>query len=281
MPQRLWLTSRQKTAKCFAIKCLDSPDRGQFEKEVEMLRRFSNPTHEHLITLLATYEQAGIYYLIFPWAKADLKRYWRVINPRPTADPTTVLWLAKQCKGIAGGIKTIHKYTSSNGKLKPASSGQKFGHHGDIKPENVLWFPRSMEDDERYGTLELSDFGLAEFSPHHTVSMIPRTSFAASPQYRAPEVDVEGTGAIGRSYDVWTLGCLYLEFITWQIGGWDLVDRFAYNRMTVESQGFEQSSGKFFQVTVNYSNRGLARSTAAIKPVVIDVSTNGAYALRH
>ncbi|PVH79110.1 kinase-like protein [Cadophora sp. DSE1049] len=216
----------------FAVKCLHSRDREQFDKEAEMLKRFSDPSvpaHKHLISLLATYQQFGTFFLIFHWADADLRRYWKDVNPNPVMDRRTVLWVAQQCKGIAEGVCAIHQYSSS--RLRPQPKDEVFGHHGDIKPENVLWFPDANRDQTKQGTLKLSDFGLAEMSMHQTRSMQPKSNYATSLSYQAPEAEIEGTGAIGRSYDIWTLGCLYLEFITWLMGGWDLVDEFFFLRI--------------------------------------------------
>ncbi|KAE9363830.1 hypothetical protein N431DRAFT_390007 [Stipitochalara longipes BDJ] len=253
----------------FAIKCLHSRDTERFKKEVEMLKKFSNPAHEHLISLLATYEQFKSYFLIFHWADADLQRYWRDVNPTPSMNRETVIWVAKQCKGVADGIVKIHQYRTSSSKLQVQPQNEVFGHHGDIKPENVLWFPDADHEQTKRGTLKLSDFGLAEFSMHQTRSMNPKSNFATSPPYRAPEVDLEGTGAIGRSYDIWTLGCLYLEFITWLIGGWDLVDSFAFRRMTHDPMlGHETRT--FFRLVKIKTSDGKWTKGAEIKPVVTE-----------
>jgi serine/threonine protein kinase len=236
-----------------------------------MLKKFSNPPHEHLISLLATYEQFKSYFLIFHWAEADLQRYWREVNPTPSMDWETVIWVAKQCKGIADGIMTIHQYRTSSSKLQPQPHNEIFGHHGDIKPENVLWFPDPDQETKR-GTLKLSDFGLAEFNFHQTMSMKPKSNFATSPQYRAPEIDLEGLCAIGRSYDIWTLGCLYLEFITWLIGGGDLVGMFLFKRLTPDPMMFGHDTGTFFRlVKITQEDKSWTRGVE-IKPVVKAVS---------
>jgi serine/threonine protein kinase len=221
---------------------------------------------------VATYEQFKSYFLIFHWAEADLQRYWRDENHMPTMDRETVLWFAKQCKGIAEGVVAIHQYTTSSSKLRPEPPSSVFGHHGDIKPENVLMFPDSDYQKTKRGTLKLSDFGLAEFSHHQTVSMQPKSSFATSPPYRAPEVDLEGTGAIGRSYDIWTLGCLYLEFITWLIGGWELVDTFAFNRLEPDPFMFGEPTRTFFRLVKIEMPDGKWTQSAEIKPSVTEVS---------
>lgn len=236
-----------------------------------MLKKFSNPAHEHLISLLATYEQFKNYYLIFHWAEADLQRYWRDVNPTPSMDRETVIWVAKQCKGIVDGVVAIHQYRTSSSKLQPQPQNEIFGHHGDIKPENVLWFPDSDHVQTKRGTLKLSDFGLAEFSMHQTMSMMPKSNFATSPPYRAPEVDLEGTGAIGRSYDIWTLGCLYLEFITWLIGGWDLVDSFEFRRIAHDPM-LGHDTRTFFRLVKIKQPDGNSTTGAEIKPVVTKVS---------
>lgn len=237
-----------------------------------MLKKFSSPPHKHLISLLATYEQFKRYFLIFHWAEADLKRYWRDINPTPSMDKATVAWVARQCKGIAGGIVKIHQYRTTSSKLQTQPQITMFGHHGDIKPENVLWFPDHDHERTKRGTLKLSDFGLAEFSIHQTMSMKPKSTFATSPPYRAPETDLDGTGAIGSSYDIWSLGCLYLEFIAWLIGGWDLVDSFAFRRMTPDIMMLGQHTGTFFKLVMTKMPDGTLEKGAEIKPVVTTVS---------
>ncbi|KAK7734704.1 hypothetical protein SLS53_007809 [Cytospora paraplurivora] len=63
----------------FAVKLLTSRNREEFNHEAEMLMKFSDDSHEHLISLLARYEQFKKFYLIFPWAEADLENYWRII----------------------------------------------------------------------------------------------------------------------------------------------------------------------------------------------------------
>ncbi|KAK3356735.1 hypothetical protein B0T25DRAFT_516308 [Lasiosphaeria hispida] len=59
---------------------------------------------------------------------------------------------------------------------------------------------------------------------------------AASPvlPYRAPEVDVPGA-ILGPSYDIWALGCVYLEFVAWYLRGWEGVQHFETERSTLDS----------------------------------------------
>lgn len=212
-----------------------------------MLKKFSGDSHPHLISLLATYAYFDEFYLIFHWAEADLLRYWTQINPKPVVDSATVFWMIEQCEGIADGLSKIHRYESNS--LRHADSdqvnarqdsiqsqsnhetggrGPLYGRHGDIKPENVLWFP-NQEDPSDKGTLKISDFGVAELNTRNSRSHKPGSLVAISATYRPPECDLPGW-EISRSYDIWTLGCLYLEFITWLLGGRKLLFEFAKRR---------------------------------------------------
>jgi len=233
-----------------------------------MLKKFSGDSHPHLVSLLTTYEQSNRFYLVFHWAEADLADYWKERNPRPFVNHKMILWMAQQCKGIANGLSKIHHYESSSSKVHPnlarkfhGLSGQTlvpprshgpandmeqlYGRHGDIKPANVLLF-RDPVVDENMGTLKLTDFGLAEFKAHSR-SYKPKSKVAASPSYRPPECDLQG-GEIGRSYDIWTLGCLYLEFITWLLGGWDLVQEFTDKRTSRDPMWADIPTDTFFEI---------------------------------
>lgn len=256
---------------CFAVKSLHSQNKIAFTREVEMLKKFSGDRHQHLISLLATYEQSGRFFLLFDWAEADLHTYWRRINPNPSFNRTTLLWVANQCKGIASGITKIHAYESTYAKPAPTIAGHQnvvFGHHGDIKPENVLWFAGTSKGRSSIeGTLKLSDFGLAEFSIHQTLTMTPKSKWAGSLAYRAPETDLEQDATIGRSYDIWTLGCLYLEFITWVLGGAKLLDEFVQARKARDVMWHGIETHTFFMLKIDNETG----KTAIIKSPVVQV----------
>ncbi|EQB54102.1 protein kinase [Colletotrichum gloeosporioides Cg-14] len=264
----------------FAIKRLDSPSKEAFQKEVQILKRFSGDAHPHLISLLATYEMNDTFYLIFPWAGADLKTYWKSENPTPTFDAATVIWMAEQCKGLAEGLTKLHQYETGllgksespkNERLGPnivLNGGQDtgrhsplYGRHGDIKPENILWFAEHEQPGHR-GVLKISDFGLSELNSRYSKSK-RRSHVPNSPTYRPPECDLRQK-VIKQSYDIWTLGCLYLEFIAWTLGGWELVNDFACRRRSMDP--VEAQSDCFFEIR----DLGTSASVDAfVKPNVV------------
>jgi hypothetical protein len=243
----------------FAVKQLFSGDKEVFTREVQMLKRLTgNLAHSHLISLLATYHHQGRYHLIFPWAPADLLGYWKNENPQPKNDRDTALWVAEQCQGLAEGLARIHRYQTYTGdsilnsalnkedSQQPKNRNPKdvvkmlFGRHGDIKPANILWFPANTESGK--GILKITDFGIAEFTTQNTSS---RNRVPNSPEYRAPETDLEGA-VISSSYDIWALGCVYLEFITWCFGGWARIEAFLDKRDTVDDYYHKFYTGTFF-----------------------------------
>lgn len=61
----------------FAVKCLSTHSHEKFRKEVDMLVTFSGNAHEHLISLLATYQWHHQSHLLFSLAEGHLQDFWR------------------------------------------------------------------------------------------------------------------------------------------------------------------------------------------------------------
>lgn len=246
------------------------------------IKKFIKIVKRHLITLLATFEQHGHYYLMFPWADADLERYWEMRPNPPNSDEGMAKWVIEQCKGIAEALSQIHRYATLTGTsmLDQASHPRKdlkviqeapgtlnlLGRHGDIKPKNILWF-QDHGPNGRYGILKITDFGIARFTKENAASERKRGIVPNSQTYRSPECDLPN-GEISPQCDVWALGCVYLVFITWFFGGWKYVQEFASRRMATDRfwAGFETDS--FF--TIMEDKPGML--TAKVKDSVTQVS---------
>ena len=271
----------------FAVKELRSKNEQDFRREFEALRIVSKQQHDHLISLLASYEQQGYYHFIFPFADADLYKYWK--EHEPIRDSTTALWLADQCEGLARGLATIHRYHTFSAKkllsaAVPAPNGELrltvpkssllvakpswsqlprlvCCRHGDIKPENILWFPDPVKGSSRgMGVLKITDFGTAE------VTETDETPWKKAPNslmYCPPEVEVPRDDLLRNSYDIWGLGCVFLEFAAWYFGGWKGVEEFLDERLQVNNSFHQFRTGTFFYVE---EEGGVRR--ALIKPGV-------------
>jgi serine/threonine protein kinase len=157
------------------------------------------------------------------------------------------------------------------------STHQLHGRHGDLKPENILWFKPYLEEFKEadqgcaMGLLKISDFGLTRFHGTMSRSHINASGVPVSPTYRAPEYDI--AKMVSQSYDIWTLGCVILEFVTWYLLGWEEVDRFAKNRAREDNAGFKEHQEDVFFNFVNIKNEnGTAQTGAIAKQSVADVS---------
>lgn len=206
----------------FAVKRLFLSTNAEktFRHEVEALKRFRSDDCGFLIRLLTTYKYENQYYLVFPWADGNLQQFWKRFNKAEyTLDRIT--WLCAQCCGIAEALEKIH---NNSFQEKALGSAEQKGRHGDIKPENILYFhdPCAESGDELSIQLKISDFGLARW--HRDISNQPIYSkpIGVTQTYRAPEHDRKT--AISQPSDIWPLGCLYLDFITWYLRGWPAID---------------------------------------------------------
>ncbi|KZL72861.1 protein kinase-like (PK-like) protein [Colletotrichum tofieldiae] len=223
----------------FAVKELkskfelfDNKPEHDFRQEVRGWAKSAGVSeHPHLTRLLATWSQDGKWSLLFPWAKSNLSGFWRTKRV-PARSPRLVQWVAKQCLGLAEGLIRIHKSLSD--------PKRQWGIHGDIKPQNILWFEDPNDDQ---GILAISDFGFTRFHGEETRSnAIP---VGISPTYRAPEYDT--VNKISRAADVWALSCVYLEFITWYLKGNDGVEEFLRRRIADDrGEAVPIKSDKFF-----------------------------------
>lgn len=240
-----------------------SYSRSDFEREVDVLRKFSGETHPHLVSLLVAFEKGSNYYLLFHWAYADLKHFWKTENPGSSLDRKTLTWLFEQLRGITDGLQRIHNYKERQSTL---DSQAIYGRHGDIKPENLLLFKRrGIEND--LGIIQLSDFGLTRFHDERSRSGIrPSNLVGCSPTYRPPEVDFK-EGRVSRSYDIWSLGCVCLEFITWHLGGWALLQYYVQRRLQKDLHGY--ASDQFFEIVPVDDSENLG---AQVKPEVTQVN---------
>lgn len=187
-----------------------------------------------------------------------------------------VQWVAEQCHGITEALNMIHhyQYSGKDGSLK-APDDKNYGRHGDIKPENILWFTQPSGPP----VLKISDFGLVRFHSRDSASRDHPHQTPVSYTYRAPEYDITN-GRLSPAYDLWTLGCLFTEFATWLLLGFQAVnDLFTEDRLkpsatratrsgTAISTSSHPESWKedtFFQIFEN---------EAEVNPVVVQVRDN-------
>ncbi|KAH7081172.1 hypothetical protein BKA63DRAFT_549917 [Paraphoma chrysanthemicola] len=266
-------SSEEESGTDFAVKELNI-DRRKDDQEALALKRFNDMHHPHLIRLLVTYRYDTRFHMIFPWADGNLRNLWETSNSLPNVHRETrslglVRWIATQTHGLAHALSLIHycPIDKSNVQDLPAEDMKKpHGRHGDLKPENILWFRRergSLSDD--LGTLKIADFGFADFHSEHSRSNVRRSDIDGdTPTYRAPEYDVNQR--VSPQSDIWSFGCILLQFVVWYMRGWEGVDNFSQER-TADSKGTPIAFDLFY--AYGLGSEGSRGRTASAKWSVI------------
>lgn len=216
-PSHLWYRGRYPKPECFAIKAvqhssIDHPSEADSLARRLVIKKLAD--REHLHQLLFSFRRADYYYLVFEWADGDLTDLWETMPSlyRPDVEEDAC-WFFRQCAGIVRSLGSLHEqrssYTASTVKeiVHVALEG-KYGRHSDIKPQNLLWFSDFQGDKKDH--LVIADLGLTQFNTSQSKSHVSWAGVKGYTQtYKAPES--EGSGRIGVRYDIWSLGCVFLE----------------------------------------------------------------------
>jgi serine/threonine protein kinase len=172
-----------------------------------------------------SYQIDDHYFMIFPLAKYDMLEFWKTVPNNPTC-PESLNWVLTQCYGLARGLQKIHKHDAT----LEEKSNKYMGRHGDIKPQNILCFDSPGEDGAddcrdvpRY-RLVLADFTFMRFHSPLSCEHSTESAMRYTHTYRPPETCSDHGNIFSQKHDVWTLGCVYLEFITWHLLGHDAID---------------------------------------------------------
>jgi len=189
---------------------------------------------------------------MLPYADYNLWDFWKAHDGPLTPNPKNeMLWIASQILGIVDAVALLH-----NENLR----------HGDIKPENILCF-QSITDSSM--NLVLADFGLGRAHDRATELRARTTvTVAVTMAYRAPESDMRGI-VRSRLYDIWCLGCLFLEMAGWILGRLDELQR-ARRKGGVEEAFFDVDTAD--QLILDLDRTHDRQRLFSIKPEVTRVS---------
>ncbi|KAI8623224.1 kinase-like domain-containing protein [Xylariaceae sp. FL1651] len=254
-------------ARKFAIKELFDADETPFVNEFRNLKKVE--TRKHLLPVFTAYRQGGRYSFIFPWADGgSLTDLWKtepqllkekvLVTDQDDNDAyrskIVILWIASQLSGLTGkfGLGFLHdtKFLEApQPTLAVPEREKRYGIHGDLKPGNILYFTQGHDQDGwGLGLFKISDFGITGFHSALTRSRQPPTG-PHSPTYRAPEYGML-EAYLSRKYDIWGLGCVLLQFLTWFISGPEALEQFNQVRFAEEDEVNPQfAEDKFFCIT--------------------------------
>ncbi|MCJ1245017.1 hypothetical protein MMC30_002218 [Trapelia coarctata] len=152
--------------------------KSRFEQEVHALCLLRHP---HIVRLLGAYwDIASLALLMEPVADYDMLSYLQSSFPRlPVAD------VRRWFNCLVSGLRYIHDQQVI---------------HGDIKTANIL-----IKD----GRVFYTDFGLSRLVSNNSIDPGYVTF-----RYAAPEIQ---HGVRGKPYDIWSLGCVFLELLSFQL----------------------------------------------------------------
>ncbi|KAK2028968.1 kinase-like protein [Colletotrichum zoysiae] len=225
-------SNKPEHAQCYAVKEIHAADQEFYRKELRALVKSCARVQKekHLIKLLLTFQHGDRLYLVFEWADGNLQEFWA--KKKVESRAASASWMLQQCRGIANAVKRIHGLATWQVKERSAASGTEegdilvkdWGRHGDIKPSNILWFSTYGEDHDH---LVVADLGLTRYHSRLTKSRVSRVD-GFTGTYRAPEIDLDDL--MSSKYDIWSLGCVFLEFCVWYLLGAEAIAVFERDR---------------------------------------------------
>jgi serine/threonine protein kinase len=216
-----------------------------FRKESEILSVMRTLDHVHLIQAIAAYQIYGREnenYFVFPWGDGNLREFWEK-ESRNHGNEDIQRWALKQIHGLASAMMMLHRMPRPRVASHDAMPGLQVAgveivgfeaddqdqhcRHGDLKPENILWFNDNGALNNGQGILVITDVGLAKIHSEVTeVRQLRSSTQTGTWRYGPPEVDTRKLQARSRRYDIWSMGCICMEFIIWILYGYTELERF-------------------------------------------------------
>ena len=187
---------------------------GSEDNPPEEVRTLISRHHEHLVPLLACYStpegQSHLsldraHHLIFPWTDTDMSNWMNPDVPYPPKHPAG---LQDSCFRKEHLYMTIISLSSAISHLHREIDGH-FTPHNDLKPENILLFGQKWK---------ICDFGKTRL--RSLDENLETEDNLGSFVYRPPEYEDGSVKKHGRSFDMWSLGCIVVELAVLIVYGW-------------------------------------------------------------
>jgi len=193
-----------------------------------MLEELAQFPNDHIVQHITSWHQRYKFYILYPKAACNLRAYINTTD-KPNLSSSSVLWFLGQLRGLADAVRHIHQLGGDLDEQEPRDNlappkqkrrksrhKRQTGYHHDIKPENILVFERIPGRDPM---MKISDFGAGKF--HSLRSGEPNSKSSAQEDsskstltYSGPE-SRHGSKLVSRPFDMWALGCVWLELMIW------------------------------------------------------------------
>lgn len=196
-------------------------------EEAELLFLLNSLKHPNIVELVASYVHCGITSLLFYPADLDLHQF--LLQPERSSQFEADFVFFQALHGLSSGLAYLHNFHPRPCKAYSPSTVSMHGYHHDIKPRNVL---------VRGTTFILADFGFSKLKQdfEDTKTRWKDTTF----EYGSPECRSPGSwssGLVGRALDIWSLGCITSEVLTYVLRGLEGISEFRRVRIIEHSYG--------------------------------------------
>lgn len=197
----------------FAMKAMSNSS--DAERGLQFIKAFhkGNVRHPNLAVFYTGFTALETLYLIADQANHDLQHTSAKTDPNNYVDFTRGSLLV-QFLGLAGALEHIHNIASTG----------KAGYIHDIKPPNVLVFMKPTP------VFKLTDWSRAKIS-YLNGRNSHKTDTMGDNAYHPPACD-EGDEEYSRPYDIWPIGCLFIDLMVWFNEGKEGYEEFLKARMT-------------------------------------------------
>lgn len=186
-------TKRSAWSLKYALKVMkDGATEIAFLRELQAI----NFNHPHLLMPHFGFSYSGKNFLVSDKAVGDLDYLFETSEPADIG--ATSSWLWAQMRGLADALASVHD-------LEP---GVSTGYLHDIKPQNILVFLVEGE----HPVLKFTDWGFAKITPN--AGRGSHKTFGGGDIAYAPPERSAGM-EISRPYDIWSLGCMFMEMLVW------------------------------------------------------------------
>ena len=207
-------------SRSFGMKHIHDDVPAQREEEFLQALHDAKIRHDNILLSYCGFRFDGELHLISEIATTDLQKLF--ITSEPDAYNVDKPWLRAQMYGLAEALALIHD-------IEP---GVKAACLNDIKPANILVFGTSKP------VLKFTDWGCAKISLAGQDS--DGTIVYGDRSYWPPECSAKQPTT--RAYDIWSLGCVYLELLLWFTEG-----KAAHREFFMARCGYEVDGDDAFQ----------------------------------
>ncbi|KAI0107833.1 kinase-like protein [Nemania sp. FL0031] len=211
-----------------------------FWKEKKNLEEIQSLKHPHLIWHIATIQKGDLFCAILPWADGgNLSDVWKKYpNALPTRNRKVFMWAVRQMLGLVDALFALHNVNCR---------------HGDLKPDNILHFQAAVGPSPEHipdGKLVITDVGVSRV--HHQATELrvdPTNTKATTPCYEAPEAEFSKGAPRGRRYDMWSVGCVFMELVIWLLYGEKAINKF--RELRILDDGRFPTRGAYYKCPTN------------------------------